>query len=164
MEEKKAQKATFFTDLYHLDEPDEPDERDKNNENREENEEFQNATSTTLKPRNTHAAHHQSSLYSSQRVINAVLNRTISTHLPSAAAENASILKSTSHGSNPTAKPVSNDQALKDGHTMPRTGKITKPLAKNKNARKRKREETLEVLPENQQIFRGLAFCMIVDE
>lgn len=154
MEEKKAQKITFFTDLFLLDEPEEEDGNDENKD------EFQKTVSSLLKPRNAHAGHHNQIIPSSQPVVSSSRSPQISAQLSPANEKDASILKLISYDSNHIVKPVSIDQAVKDSHKMPRAGTITKSAGKS--VRKRKRDESLEVLPENQQIFRGLVFCMVV--
>lgn len=128
MEENKAQKVAFFTDLYQLDEIDED------------------------------SGHTKDSVAESfQQVINGHLSYTTPASLPSADAKSASLTKSTVHVPKSTENLVSNYPAIT---AEPRSSRITKPSMKN--ARKRKRQETLEVLPEDQQIFRDLKFCMII--
>ena len=159
MEETKAQKIAFFTDLFLLDEPEEDDDDDDDG-NAENKDEFQQTVSSILKPRNAHASHHNPIIPSSQPVINSPRGHNISAQLSPANKKDASILKLTSYDSNHIIKPISIDQAVKDSHKMPRAATITKSAGKN--VKKRKRDESLEVLPENQQIFRGLVFCMVV--
>lgn len=157
MEEKKAQKIAFFTDLFLLDEPEEEDDNEGNAENKDE---FQKTVSSILKPRNAHADRHNPIIPSSQPGINSSQNHKTSAQLSPANEKDTSILKLTSYDSNHIVKPVSIDQAIKNSPKMPRAVTITKSAGKN--VKKRKRDETLEVLPENQQIFRGLVFCMVV--
>lgn len=148
MEEKKAKKIAFFKELYELDEPD------------DESEDTSGIglilRPSKIPPRSTER------LRSSNP-----LGRTTSAPLPyssSNARNEAHILQD-----GPCPSPVPNvnsarhDQVTIAGRNMPASGvAATSRKPRSKATGKRKRGQSLELIPDSQQIFKGLAFCMEV--
>lgn len=151
MEEKKAKKIAFFTDLYELDESD--DESDDTSEIGR----ILRQSKILVPPRSLpKLTPHLRSCHP--------LGRTTSAPLPN--SSNAPNKVHISQGGPcpdpvPIVNPAFQNHITVDRHKMS-NGKVattsTKPLSKAKG--KRKRGQSLELIPDSQQVFKGLSFCM----
>lgn len=152
MEEKKAKKIAFFNELNELDESDD---------------ESMDTSKIDLILRQSESPPHS---LSKQR-----LSQPLRSCYPLGRTRSAPLPNSSSHAPNevlmiqdrpcPSPVPIVNSdfsfQVAVDGHKMLNggvTATSTKPLSKSKG--KRKRGQSLESIPDSQQIFKGLAFCM----
>lgn len=151
MEEKKAKKIAFFKDLHELDESDD--------ESEDTSEIGLILQQSKIPPRSLPKTHLNSPLRSCYP-----LGRTTSAPLPkssNAPNEVNKIQDGPCRSPVPIVSPAIHCEANVDGHKMPNGGVAqtsTKPLFKAKG--KRKRGQSLELIPDSQQIFKGLAFCM----
>lgn len=144
LEEKRAKKIAFFTDLYDLDLSD------------EDSEDRSYAISKPRKGKSPHQVSSDLSHFSPQQKLswlrpsNHPTSHTLSASaLPrsTTVVENTSPIKPTpTLFVGPTIKPIlENQKGMKKSLTM--------------NKRKRKRGQPMMTMSESQQIFRGLAFC-----
>lgn len=155
MEEKKAKKIALFTDLYELDESD--DESEDTSEIELILRQSKNPIPNPIPPRSL------PKLNPPLRSCHP-LGRTISAPLPNSsnAPNKVHIVQV-----DPCPEPVPivnsafQNHITVDGHKMSNGGVATtstKPLSKAKG--KRKRGQSLELIPDSQQVFKGLSFCM----
>ena len=154
MEEKE--KETLFDELYQLDEDD-------------SGEEDQSDVSVILRQSRLALALPRSK-FSARAPTNRVIHssrpeqsllRTVSAPLPQPSVSNhrqANVVERSSFSSTASSKP--SEQIVIDTPIMPKkTAGMTAQKEAPKTTGKRKRGQSLELKPESQQIFNGLAFC-----
>lgn len=153
MEEKKAKKIAFFAELHELDEAD------------DESEDTSGIGlilqhGKTL-PRSLPKQYQSQALRSYHS-----LGRTTSAPLPESSSHAANEVHIFRDSPSPSPVPIIHSalqgQVTVHGRKMPndKTAPISKkPLSKAPG--KRKRGQSLEQIPDSQQIFKGLAFCMV---
>lgn len=148
MEEKKAKKISFFKELNELDESDD---------------ESEDTSKIDLILRQSKSPPHSLSKQPLRSCY--PLARTSSAPLPNSSSHAPNEVHMIQDRPCPSPVPmVSSDlsfQVTVDGHKMPNGGVTAtsiNPLSKSKG--KRKRGQSLEPIPDSQQIFKGLAFCM----
>lgn len=153
MEEKKAKKIALFTELHELDESDD--------ESEDTSEIGLILQQSKILPRSLPKKHLSQPLRSCHP-----LGRTTSAPLPNSSSHAPNEVLTFQNG--PCTSPVPNVnpaldyQVTVDGSKMPNGGVVAtskKPLSKAKG--KRKRGQSLETVPDSQQVFKGLAFCMV---
>ncbi|MCJ1461503.1 hypothetical protein MMC07_000100 [Pseudocyphellaria aurata] len=153
MEEKKAKKIAFFKELYELDEPD------------DESEDTSGIglilRQSTIPPSNPHPSER---LRSSNP-----LGRTTSAPLANSSSNARNKAHVLQDGPSPSPVPNLNSPLHEGvpgaGQNMPASGVTAtsrKPLSKATG--KRKRGQSLELVPDSQQIFKGLAFYFIPND
>ena len=153
MEEKKAKKIAFFAELHELDEPDDESEDTSGIDLILQ----QSKTPPRSLPKQI-PSQRLRSYYS--------LGRTTSAPLPNPSSDAPNEVHIIQDGPSPSPVPIINSalqcQVTVNGRKMPNDGAApitTKPLSKATG--KRKRGQSLEPIPDSQQIFKGLAFCMV---
>lgn len=153
MEEKKAKKIAFFAELYELDEPDDESEDTSGIDLILQ----QSKTPTRSLPKQN--------LSQTLRSYHS-LGRTTSAPLPNLSSHAPNEVHVIQDGPSPSPVPIINSalqcQVTVHGRKMPNDGAAPisrKPLSKAVG--KRKRGQSLEPIPDSQQIFKGLAFCMV---
>ena len=152
MEEKKAKKIAFFNDLNELDESDDESED-------------MSGIDLILRHSKVPSRSLPTQRLSQPLCLSYPLGRTISAPLPNSSSHAPNEVNIIQDGPGPSLVPVINsahhNQVSVDGHKVSDGGiamASTKALSKAKG--KRKRGQSVEPVPESQQIFKGLTFCM----